>query len=106
MNGCSLNLETINPLNAPTSPPTAMEMSKPRGISHGLYASDGNILFITPFDCNSEAHMQAQRPTQRPAERSVPVRTMAPAIPKAIISLAADCMVMFTIESNDRKFVL
>ena len=83
-----------------------MEINKPIGISHTLYASEGNILFITPLDCSSEAQIQAQSPTQRPAERSVPVSTIAPAIPSAIINLAADCMVMFTIESNDKKLLL
>ena len=50
--------------------------------------------------------MQAVRPTTRPAERSVPVRMIAPAMPSAMGRFAADSVMMLTIEAMDRKLLL
>ena len=47
--------------------------------------------------------MQATRPTMRPAERSVPVRIIAPAIPSAIGRLAAESEMILTMEEGERK---
>ena len=53
--------------------------------------------------CKSEAAMQALSPTARPAEISVPVRTIAPPIPRAIGSLAAVKEIMFITEAVERN---
>ena len=101
-----LNFDTIKPLNPPTAAPIAIQTSKAIGISQSEYARDGNILFITSEDWSSEAQTQAQSPRQRPAERSVPVKTIIPATPSAMIRREADCIRMFTMESRDRNLGL
>lgn len=103
MKGCNLNFDTINPLKAPTNPPMSMEMISATGISQSPNESPENILFAVPFACKREAQTQAQRPRHLPAERSVPVKTMMPATPSAIRRREADCIVILTIESNDKN---
>ena len=49
--------------------------------------------------------MAAVRPTTRPPERSVPVRTIQPAIPSAIGREAATRERMLTIEPGAKKFL-
>ena len=42
-----------------------------------------HILLVVVMAWSREAEMQAVRPTMRPADRSVPVRTMHPPTPRA-----------------------
>ena len=63
----------------------------------------GNILFAYSVICNSDAAIQAVSPTHRPAEISVPVSTMAPAIPNAIGSFAAVREIILTTDETVRN---
>ena len=47
--------------------------------------------------------MQATTPTILPAERSVPVRIMHPAIPSAIGRFAAESDIIFIIDATERN---
>ena len=51
-----------------------------------------------------EAEIQAERPTARPAEISVPVSTMQPAMPSAMGSFAAVSEMMLTMEDSDTNW--
>ncbi len=55
--------------------------------------------------CSSAPATAAVRPTTRPPDRSVPVRTIQPAMPSAIGSDAATREMMFAMEPADRKFL-
>ena len=82
MKGCSLNLATKKPLNAPNAAPITMAAGMTTQM--GKVPIWGHILLATlAAFCKSEAEMQAVRPTMRPAERSVPVSTMHPPMPSA-----------------------
>ena len=72
----------------PISAPNNITIRKTSAIGKG--SSPGNILPAYPELCKSAAQTQATSPTMRPAERSVPVRMIAPAIPRARGKLAAE----------------
>ena len=76
-----MNLPTKNPLNAPTRAPIPMATRITTGT--GRVPMPGHILLLASTLWSREAETQAVRPTQRPALRSVPVRTMHPAMPRA-----------------------
>ena len=57
----------------------------------------------------SVAEITAENPTCLPTERSVPVVTISPATPKAIISLTDDCVkifLKFLILKNEGSFII
>ena len=104
MNGCRLNLAVQKPLTAPTSAPMAMTAKMTMGT--GTVPMPGNILLGYSAICSSEAATQAVRPTTRPAERSVPVRMIAPAMPSAMGRFAAESETMLMMDFIDTKFGL
>ena len=81
MKGCSLNLATKKPLKAPMAAPMATTIRMTRGM--GRVPMLGHILLAASVACSREAATQAVMPTARPADRSVPVSTMHPAMPSA-----------------------
>ena len=97
--GCSLNFATLKPFTKPTTAPTARTSKNTTKIGGALVIS-GNTLKVV---VRSEAEIQAVRPTTRPAEISVPVRTMQPPIPRAMGSLAAVRDITFTMEGSFKK---
>ena len=81
MKGCSLNLATKKPLKQPIRAPMAMAMMITAQM--GSVPISGHILLEVVTAWSRDAEIQAVRPTQRPADRSVPVSTIQPAIPRA-----------------------
>ena len=81
MKGCSLNLATKKPLKAPMAAPMATTIRMTRGT--GRVPMAGHILLGASAACRRLAATQAVMPTARPADRSVPVSTMQPAMPRA-----------------------
>ena len=81
MKGCSLNLATKKPLNTPTAAPMPMAIRMTTGM--GRVPISGHILLEVVTAWSRDAEIQAVRPTQRPADRSVPVSTIQPAMPRA-----------------------
>ena len=68
------------------------------------YRDPGRSLSDNLLPASKDAAIHAVRPTTRPAERSVPVSTIVPAIPTAIGMLAADSEIIFTIDDGVTKF--
>ena len=87
LKGCSLNFATQKPLNAPIRAPRPTASMITTKTGRGW--RPGHILLATSAACNREAATQAVIPTVRPAERSVPVRTIHPPIPNATGKYAA-----------------
>jgi hypothetical protein len=69
----------------------------------GITPKSGYILLGYPAICKSEAATQAVSPTALPAEISVPVRTIHPAIPKAIGNFDAVSEMIFTTDDKERN---
>ena len=88
MKGCSLNFATKKPLKQPTAAP--MSIASRITTMMGSVPISGHILLarLAAF-CSRDAEMQAVRPTTRPADRSVPVSTIQPAMPSAAGRYAA-----------------
>ena len=86
--GCSLNFATKKPLKHPMTAP--MIIARIMTTIMGSVPISGHILLaVFAAFWSSDAEMQAVRPTARPADRSVPVSTMHPAIPSAAGRYAA-----------------
>ncbi len=82
INGWSLNLATKKPLKAPMAAPMTMATTMTTGM--GSAPISGHILLaMLRVLCSREADTQAVRPTIRPADKSVPVRTIQPPMPRA-----------------------
>ena len=101
MNGCRLNFAVQKPFTRPIIAPIAIMMRITQ--KTGTVPICGNILLAYPEDCKSDAATQAHAPTARPAERSVPVSIIAPAIPSAIGRFAAESEIIFTIDPVERN---
>ena len=106
MKGCRENLATKKPLMKPTMEPTIMTATMAITIyaAMGRSGSHVKILLAQSGDWSRAAEMAADRPTTRPAERSVPVRTIQPPIPRAMGREAAAREMMLTMEPGFRKF--
>ena len=79
-----------------------MAMTAKMTMGTGTVPMPGNILLGYSAICSSEA----VRPTTRPAERSVPVRMIAPAMPSAMGRFAAESETMLMMDFIDTKFGL
>ena len=99
INGCSWNFATKKPLTQPTIPPTTITAKITSGI--GTTPRFGNILVEYVTACSREAEIHAVNPTTRPADRSVPVNTIHPAIPHAIGIFAADKLTILTKDEGE-----
>ena len=99
--GCRLNFAVQNPLTKPTAAPMIIMMRKTA--NRGRVGRSGNIFPAYPLAWRSEAAIQAVTPTMRPAERSVPINIIQPAMPRAIGRFAAESEMMLTIEDVDRN---
>ncbi len=97
MKGCRSNFATENPLMNPIIAQAAIAASS--GMMIGRGSRPGKILLAV---MDILATMTAASPTMRPAEISVPVRTMHPAMPRAMGSFAAVRLTMLTIEFTER----
>jgi len=82
MKGCSLNLATQKPLTRPMSAPSAMTARITTGMGRGPIASMKRL--AVPAFCSMMADKKPVRPMMRPAERSVPVKIIQPAMPSAM----------------------
>ena len=106
MKGCRLNLATKKPFTIPISAPMATTMRIVSRIQPGVMAGRLEKSFREMVrSCSSAPATAAVRPTTRPPDRSVPVRTIQPAIPSAMGSDAATRETMFAMEPADRKFL-
>ena len=101
MKGCSLNLATQKPLTRPTMPPTAITTTST--ITTGQGPIPARKRLARSDFCRRMAETNAPSPTTRPAERSVPVRMMAPAMPSAMGRRVAVSWMMLTIDAVARK---
>ena len=108
MKGCSLNFATKKPLTKPMIAPMAMtaRMAMQIPAQVGMFGIQLNILRARSVFCSRAAERAADRPTTRPPERSVPVRTMQPATPSANGRDAAASEMMFVMEPIFRKLWL
>ena len=70
----------------------------------GISGMLGNILRLISVLCSRAAEMAADRPTTRPADRSVPVRTMQPPMPRAMGREEAARDTMLTMEPAPRNW--
>ena len=72
----------------------------------GLTAAVAAVMLQKSDFCNNTPATAAVKPATRPAERSVPVNTIQPAIPSAIGKYAATCVIKFAKEPIVKKFSL
>ena len=106
MKGCRLNLATKKPFTIPISAPMATTMRTVSRIQPGVMAGRLEKSFREMVrSCSSAPATAAVRPTTRPPDKSVPVRTMQPAMPSAMGNDAATRETMFAMEPADRKFL-
>ena len=106
MKGWRLNLATKKPLIRPMMAPTTRTIRTTSRIQPGVMAGRfWNILREISRLWSMVPAMAAVRPTTRPADRSVPVRTMHPPIPSAMGREAAARETMLMMEPGFTKLL-
>ena len=99
-------MATKKPFTSPITAPATITISITAMIHPPVV--DGrcsNISLVAALFCRKAADIPAAKPNTRPAERSVPVRTIQPPIPSAIGSETAASISIFAIELGLRKFL-
>src|SRR5699024_10136146 len=95
------NTATPNPLINPNIPPITKVTNK--GTIRGNTGKSAYILDAKSGDCSNEAPITAASPNTRPADKSVPCKTINPASPNAIIVRVEAWLKIFVKFRKDKK---